>query len=514
MALDPIRLEVFQNLLAAVCEESGGLLSRTAISPNIRERRDYSCALFDADARLVAQAAHIPVHLGSAAESVRATVRQLTLHPGDVVILNDPYAGGTHLPDVTMVRPIFLGKSRTPTFFVVNRAHHADIGGSVPGSMGIAADLIAEGLVIPPIKFRTSEGYNDDLLTLVSANVRAPNERIVDFQAQDAALMLAEQRLRQLVQEQGRTATLAYCSHLMDYSEKIVKRVLGSIPDGEYQAEDSLEDDGMGNGPFVIRLVLRKRRGRLTFDFTGTDSQATGGINANRSIVLAASVYTVRCLCPDRLPTNEGLFRRVRVETTPGTLVEPIAPAPVAGGNVETSQRLVDVSMRAIAKALPDVVPADSAGTMSNVSMGNREFAFYETLPGGGGALTGSAGTSAVQTHMTNTRNTPIEEMERHAPLRIRKLTVRRGSGGRGRWPGGDGIVKEYEVTAALTLSVFADRHLVGPRGLRGGGDGKTGRLSIEHQGRRRTVTAKGSHHLSPGDIVRIETPGGGGVNG
>lgn len=512
MGLDPIRLEVFQNLLSAVCEESGELLRRTAISPNIRERRDYSCALFDADARLVAQAAHIPVHLGSAAESVRVTLRQVSLVPGDVVILNDPYAGGTHLPDVTMVRPIFLKKSGPPTFLVVNRAHHADIGGSVPGSMGIAADLIAEGLVIPPIKFRTAEAYNDDLLTLLSANVRAPNERIVDFQAQDAALLLAEKRLRQLVEEQGRAATLAYCSHLMDYSEKIVKGVLRAIPDGEYRAEDSMEDDGMGNGPFVIRLSLRIRRGLLTFDFTQTDGQAAGGINANRSIVLAACVYTLRCLCPDRLPTNDGLFRRIRVKTTPGTLVEPLAPAPVAGGNVETSQRLVDVCMAAIAQVLPEVVPAGSAGTMSNVSMGNREFAFYETLPGGAGALTGGVGTSAVQTHMTNTRNTPIEEMELQLPLLVRRLTVRRGSGGRGTWRGGDGILKEYQVTAPLTCSVFADRHLAGPTGLRGGGDGKPGRVSIERQGRRRKLPSKGTYQLKPGDILRIETPGGGGV--
>ena len=514
MDLDPIRLEVFQNLLAAVCEESGGLLSRTAISPNIRERRDYSCALFDADARLVAQAAHIPVHLGSAAESVRATVRSVDLQPGDVVILNDPYAGGTHLPDVTMVRPIFLSRSGPPTFFVVNRAHHADIGGAVPGSMGIAADLIAEGVVIPPIKFRTSEGYNEDVLTLLSANVRAPRERIVDFQAQDAALLLAEQRLRQLVKEQGKATTLAYCSYLMDYSEKIVKRVLRAIPDGEYQAEDSMEDDGMGNGPFVLRLNLRKRRGLLRFDFSATDGQAAGGINANRSIVLAACVYTVRCLCPDRLPTNEGLFRRIRVETAPATLVQPLAPAPVAGGNVETSQRLVDVCMRAVSQALPDAIPAGSTGTMSNVSMGNRQFAFYETLPGGAGALPGAAGTSAVQTHMTNTRNTPIEEMERQAPLRIRRLTVRRRSGGRGRWVGGDGIVKEYEVTAPLIVSVFADRHATGPKGLRGGGDGKPGRLAVLQGGRWKTLPAKGTHHLSVGDVLRIETPGGGALGG
>ncbi len=514
MALDPIRLEVFQNLLAAICEQSGEMLRRTAISPNIRERRDYSCALFDGEARLVAQAAHIPVHLGSAADSVRATRSRVNLRRGDVVILNDPYAGGTHLPDVTMVRPVFLGRDATPTFFLVNRAHHADIGGAVPGSMGIAADLIAEGVVIPPIRFRTAAGYNDDVVTLLSANVRAPNERIVDFQAQDAALAFAETRLRQLVEEQGRRQTHAYCAHLMDYSERIVAEVIRGIPDGDYRAADSMEDDGLGNGPFVIRLSLRKRRGKLTFDFTETDAQAEGGINANRSIVMAACVYTVRCLCPDRLPTNEGLFRRLVVETTPGTLVEPLAPAPVAGGNVETSQRLVDVVLRALAEAVPDRVPAGSAGTMSNVSMGNSEFAFYETLPGGAGASADTAGTSVVQTHMTNTRNTPVEDMERQYPLRILRLTVRRGSGGKGRRRGGDGLVKEYQVMAPMTLSVFADRHGHGPFGLHGGGPGRPGRLRIGRGGRRRTEPAKGSHRLSAGDVVQIETPGGGGVGG
>ena len=511
MALDPVRLEVFQHLLSAVCEESGALLARSAISPNIRERRDFSCAMFDADARLVAQAAHIPVHLGSAAESVRATVDTLDLLPGDVAILNDPYCGGTHLPDVTMVRPVFLGSRKRPTFFVVNRAHHADIGGSVPGSMGVAADLIAEGLILPPVKLRTAAGENRDLATVLRANVRAPEERMVDFQAQDAALLLAERRLRKLIDEQGLRATQEYCGHLMDYSERIVAAVLRGIPDGEYAAADAMEDDGMGNGPFTVKLVVRKKRGRLTFDFRGTDGQAAGGINANPSIVLAASVYVVRCLCPERLPTNDGLFRRVDVVTEPGTLVDPIAPAPVAGGNVETSQRLVDVGLAALARALPAVIPAGSAGTMSNLSMGSREFAFYETLPGGAGATPSTDGTSAVQTHMTNTRNTPVEDMELQYPLRVRSLTVRRRSGGKGRHRGGDGIIKELEMTAPATVSLFADRHREGPAGLRGGAAGKPGRVTVRRGRGVQTLPAKGSFELGAGDVLRVETPGGGG---
>jgi N-methylhydantoinase B len=297
----------------------------------------------------------------------------------------------------------------------------------------------------------------------------------------------------------------------MDYSQRIVAALIRRFPDGEYRAEDVMEDDGMGHGPFAIRLRLGKTRGRLTFDFRACDDQAAGGINANRSIVMAACVYVVRCLCPDRLPTNEGLFRQVRVLTRPGSIVEPIRPAPVAGGNVETSQRLVDVGLQAIAQALPDVVPAGSAGTMTNVSMGSGAFAFYETLPGGAGADATGDGTSAVQTHMTNTRNTPVEEMERRYPVRVRALTVRRRSGGRGAHRGGDGIRKEFEVLAPVTLSLFADRQASGPRGLLGGADGRPGRLTLIRAGRSRRLAGKGSHDLLAGDVLRLETPGGGG---
>ncbi len=511
MAVDPVRLEVFQHLLAAVCEESGALLRRTAISPNIRERLDFSCALFDAEARLVAQAAHIPVHLGSAADSVRAAVAALDFEPGDVAILNDPYAGGTHLPDVTMVRPIFLDSKRRPRFFAVNRAHHADIGGSVPGSMGVAADLIAEGLVIPPIKWRTADGHNRDIVTLLIANVRAPGERLVDFQAQDASLLLAERRMAKLVDEHGLSTTKAYCGHLMDYSERIAASVIAKIPKGEFKAEDRMADDGMGNGPFTIRLSVRNRGGRLLFDFRGSSPEAAGGINANRSIVLSACVYVLRCLCPGRLPTNEGLFRRIEIKTDRGSIVDPRPPAPVAGGNVETSQRLVDVALSALSRALPDIIPAASAGTMSNLTLGNREFTFYETLPGGAGAGPKVSGVSGVQTHMTNTRNTPVEELEQQYPVEVCSLTIRRNSGGRGKHRGGDGIVKELRLLAPAVASVFADRHEEGPPGLRGGAEGKTGRIQLTRDGRTRRLASKGSTDLRSDDVLRVETPGGGG---
>ncbi|MHC4898910.1 MAG: hydantoinase B/oxoprolinase family protein [Planctomycetota bacterium] len=508
---DPVRLEVFHQLLAAVCEEAGALLQRTAISPNIRERRDFSCALFDRDGQLVAQAAHIPVHLGSAGDSVAAVREQLELCPGDVALLNDPYAGGTHLPDVTMVRPVFLDRDKVPSWFLVNRAHHADIGGAVPGSMGVARDLFAEGLVIPPVKLRSRGQHNQDVLRLLAANVRGASERYVDFQAQDASLALAEKRLRALLQEHGRATVEAYCKHLMDYAENMVQAVLRAIPKGTYRAEDVMEDDGVGTGPHAIKLALTVDGRRLRFDFRGTECQAKGGINANRSIVMAACVYVLRCLCEPRCPTNQGLYRRLQILTEPGTLVDPIAPAPVAGGNVETSQRLVDVCLAALRRALPKRVPACSAGTMSNLSLGGAGFAFYETLPGGAGASATTAGCSAIQTHMTNTRNTPVEELELRYPVRVQSLTVRRGSGGSGRHRGGDGLIKELLVLQESTVTLFADRHRIAPGGARRGGPGKTGRARVRSGNRARALPAKGTVELSGGDVLRIETPGGGG---
>ena len=513
---DPVRLEVFHQLLAAACEEAGALLQRSAISPNIRERRDFSCALFDGEARLVAQAAHIPVHLGSARDSVIAARDQLTLEPGDVAVLNDPFAGGTHLPDVTMVRPVFVGRRRRPSFFVVNRAHHADIGGAVPGSMGVATELLAEGLVLPPVKVRSRGEPVEDVLRLIRANVRGSEERMIDLQAQEASVCLAERRLLELVDQHGLAAVTRYTAHLMDYSEKLVRGVLKQVPQGVYRAEDQMEDDGTGAGPFRIRLALTVRRRGMTFDFSGTSEQARGGINTNPSVVLAACVYVLRCLCPDRLPTNDGVFRCLSVVTERGTLVDPTPPAPVAGGNVETSQRLVDVALAALAEALPDVVPASSAGTMSNLSIGGAapgggEFAFYETLPGGAGASPLRRGVSGVQTHMTNTRNTPVEELELCLPVRVDRLTMRRRSGGRGRFAGGDGIVKEVTVLTGATASLFAERHAVGPCGLSGGLAGRPGGAAVVRRGKAARVPAKGTLRLQEGDTLRIETPGGGG---
>ena len=464
----------------------------------------------------MAQAAHIPVHLGSAGDAVAAVRRELELAPGDVAILNDPYAGGTHLPDLTMVRPVFVRGQRAPEWFVVNRAHHADIGGASPGSMGIAADLHAEGLVIPPVLLRRRGVRQSDLWRLFARNVRGAEERLVDLAAQEASLAQLDARLVAAAGTHGLGVLRAVQHQLFAYSERAGRAMLRGLPSGTWRAHDELEDDGFGNGPLRLELALQLRAGHALFDWTRSADQARGGVNANRSIVLAACVYALRCLCPDRLPTNAGLFRLLTLRTRPGSLVDPRSPAPVAGGNVETSQRLVDVVFAALGRAAPGRLPAASAGTMSNFSFGGvradgSEFTSYETLPGGAGATRECVGQAAIQTHMTNTRNTPIEELERRYPVRVRALSVRRGSGGVGARRGGDGLCKEVEALVPLRASFLGERHARGPAGAAGGGAGAPGSL-VRWRGRRRErLPAKGSFELQPGDRVVVATPGGGG---
>ncbi|MCA8951976.1 MAG: hydantoinase B/oxoprolinase family protein [Planctomycetes bacterium] len=513
--VDPVRLEVFHHLTSAFCEEAGTRLMQSAASPNIRERRDFSVAMFDGDGRLIAQAAHIPVHLGSAGDSVAAARASIDFRPGDVAILNDPYAGGTHLPDITMVRPVFDPGGRRVRWFLVNRAHHADVGGSAPGSMGIAADLIAEGLVLPPVLLRRRGELQQDLLAVFAKNVRGAAERLLDLRAQEASLQQLEARLVAHADEVGFAAMQQASQALLDYSERAGRAVLRRIGRGPFLASDELEDDGLGSGPLRLALRLERRGGKLVFDWRGTCPQARGGVNCNRGIVLAASVYALRTICPDRLPTNAGLFRLLEIVTAKGTLVDPLPPAPVAGGNVETSQRLVDVAFAALQQALPEVVPASSAGTMSNLTFGGRavggeQFSTYETLPGGAGASPRRAGRAAIQTHMTNTRNTPIEEFEHRYPLRVRELTVRRGSGGKGARSGGDGLRKVVEALAPVTVTFLGERHASGPPGAAGGGPGRPGRLERTRGGGRQRLPGKAAFELEPGDAVIVETPGGG----
>lgn len=511
-----MRLEVFHHLMSAFCEEAGARLQRSAVSANIRERADFSVAVFDRDGRLLAQAAHIPVHLGSAGDAVAAARSAVDLAPGDVVVLNDPYAGGTHLPDITLVRPVFLSGTRRPEWFLVNRAHHADVGGATPGSMGIVGDLYSEGLVLPPVLLRRRGVLVGDLVRLFARNVRGATERLADLLAQEACLEQLQARLVGLADELGLTHVRAAAGQLLDYSERAGRAMLAGLRPGTYAAVDHLESDGLGSGPLRIALELRLARGKAVFDWRGTCDQARGGVNANRSIVMAACAYALRCLCEGRMPTNDGLFRLIELRLRPGSLVAPVSPAPVAGGNVETSQRLVDVAFRALAEAAPDRLPAASAGTMSNLSFGGvdrrgAEFTSYETLPGGAGASASAPGQSAIQTHMTNTRNTPIEEMEHRAPLRVAALSVRRGSGGAGARRGGDGLRKRIVALVPLQVAFLAERHDHGPKGSAGGGAGRPGRLWLCRGASRRRLPAKSSLLLRAGDAVEVETPGGGG---
>jgi N-methylhydantoinase B len=516
---DPTTLEIYRALYTSVAEEMGLTLRRTAHSPNIKERRDYSCAVFDSDGRVIAQGDHMPVHLGSMPMAVAAALGQTSIGPGDVVVLNDPFAGGTHLPDVTLVSGVFLGgPGREAGFYVANRAHHADIGGATPGSMGMASDVYGEGLRIPPVKLVVGGRVNGDVMRLLMANVRVERERRADFEAQIGSLKTGAARLSEIVARAGAREAAEYARHLIDYSARMMRATVRSIPDGVYEAEDALDSDGVTAGEVVLRVRVEVRGERARVDFEGSAPQVGGPVNAVEAITVSAVAYVFRCLIgAEEVPASAGLMEPIEVNAPAGTVVNAAHPAPVAGGNVETSQRIVDVLFKALAKALPGRVPAASQGSMNNLTVGGtdprtgREFAYYETVAGGMGARPAADGVSGVHTHMTNSLNTPAEALEYAYPLRVRAYSLRRGSGGRGARRGGDGVVREIETLAAARMSLLADRRARAPYGLAGGSDGAPGRDRVIRGGRASKLDAKGSRDLRPGDRVRIETPGGGG---
>jgi N-methylhydantoinase B len=517
MRVDPITLEVFNHRLAAIAEEMGVVLCRSAFSPNIKERRDLSCALFDARGAMVAQAAHIPVHLGSAQLSVQAAIEQVPMAAGDVVILNDPYAGGTHLPDVTVVAPVFLPRQRAPFGYVADRAHHADIGGSTPGSMALATEIYQEGLRLPPVRIVAGGQLVDDVLRLFIANTRVADERRGDLLAQLAALRVGGMRLRELVGRAGRAATANAMAALQDYSARLMAATLRQLRPGVYHAEDWMDDDGAGTVRIPIRVTVRLARGGAVVDFTGSAAQAAGGINANYAVTLAAVYYVFQALAGSAIPANAGLMRPIEVIAPPGTIVNALFPAAVAGGNVETSQRIVDVLLKALAPAAPARIPAASAGSMNNLAIGGRdplrarEFAYYETIAGGAGAGPRGPGASGVHTHMTNTLNTPIEALEAAYPLRVTCYGLRPRSGGSGRHRGGDGVIREIELLAAAQVTLLTERRRTRPYGVHGGAGGATGQNWLIHRGEATPLPAKTSLQGGPGDRIRILTPGGGG---
>ena len=517
---DPIRLEIFKNLFHSVAEEMGGSLRRSAFSPNIKERRDYSCAVFDSDCQVLAMGDHMPVHLGSMPRSVTAAVEALDLGPGDIALLNDPYAGGTHLPDLTMVMPVFLRRGKKPNFYVANRAHHADIGGAQAGSMGLSRELFQEGLCIPPVKIFVAGSVASDVLKMLLANVRTPVEREGDLTAQIASCRLGERRLREIVARYGQNKVARYSKILLDYSAAMTRSILREIPDGTYRAMDYLDNDGITAKPLRIEVAIRIHGERAEVDFSGSSPECQGSVNAVAAIAESAVYYVFRCLLDEQVPATSGLMYPIRVIAPLGTVVNARSPRAVAGGNVETSQRITDTLLRALSLALPDKIPAASQGTMNNLTFGGQDtrpgrdgaaFAYYETIAGGMGARPGLDGISGVHTHMTNSLNTPTEVLEVTYPLRVRRYGLRRGSGGRGKNRGGNGIVREIELLVDAQVGMLSDRRVIPPYGLSGGKPGATGKNEVEVRGRRKKVPAKCGFFAAAGSVIRIETPGGGG---
>ncbi|MEP7027379.1 MAG: hydantoinase B/oxoprolinase family protein [Candidatus Eisenbacteria bacterium] len=515
---DPVRLSIYQHLLAACAEEMGAALGRSASSANIKERRDYSCAVFDHAGNMVAQAAHIPVHLGSMPLSVAAALRRGPLERGDAVLVNDPYEGGTHLPDITLVAPVFLPGERRARFYVANRAHHADVGGMSPGSLPLSTEMVQEGVRIPPVKIVRAGAVQSDLWRLICANVRTPLERQADLEAQLGAAHAGARRLVELAARSGPDELSAYCGHLLDYAERGVQAVLATIRPGRYAFTDHLDDAGHGGPPIPIRVAISVRGGRATIDFAGTAAQVEGPLNAVYSITLSAVLYAFRCLAGRDLPTNAGCLRPLTVVAPEGSLVHCRYPAAVSSGNVETSQRITDVLFGALARALPGRLPAASYGTMNNVLIGGTAkdgspFAYYETLGGGHGAGPTWNGASGLQAHMTNTLNTPIEAFEHLFPMRVTRYALRPGSGGRGKHRGGDGLVREIELLVPATVTVISERRRLAPWGAAGGEDGAKGRnRRVDGKsGRARGLPGKFQQRFEAGDRLVVESPGGGG---
>jgi N-methylhydantoinase B len=526
MRRDPIELEIFKNLYHSIAEEMGAALRRTAFSPNIKERRDYSCAVFDSAGEVIAMGDHMPVHLGSMPMSVRAAIAACEMAPGDVVMLNDPFRGGTHLPDITLVAPVYVKKHHrrgraSPDFYVASRAHHADVGGAYPGSMGLCREIYEEGFRIPPVRLVRTGVMERDVLALLLNNVRTPEEREGDLGAQIAACHTGAERLQEVCARYGIDRAQRAAQELLRYSEELMRSFLLRVPAGTYRAEDFLDNDGISDTPIKIAVTVSVTRrvsgAAVTVDFTGSDPQVEGSVNAVEAITYSACFYVFRCLLADDVPATAGLMRPIRVIAPEGSVVNARPPAAVAGGNVETSQRIVDVLLRALAQAIPDRIPAAASGTMNNLTIGGidprtgQPFAYYETIAGGMGARPGKSGVSGVHTHMTNSLNTPAEALEYAYPLRVRRYSLRSGSGGTGAHRGGDGIIREIEVLTDCEVTLLADRRTRGPWGLAGeaGAPGKA--CVIRSDGSLEEMPGKFSTRLRKGERIRIESPGGGG---
>ncbi|MHA2140492.1 MAG: hydantoinase B/oxoprolinase family protein [Candidatus Thorarchaeota archaeon] len=519
MLEDPVTFEVLKNALVSVAREMSVALRKTAFSPNIKERRDCSCALFDAEGRLVAQSEDIPVHLGAMPLSVKACIREVgdELAEGTMALLNDPFSGGSHLPDLTLVAPVHDRGERLA--FVANRAHHADVGGESPGSMpGLSTTIEEEGVTIRPRIVVKNENLDPTRISDLLRETRTPDERFGDLRAQIAANTVGISRLQSVVDENGWKSLLQTFSELIKYSERMMGERLSEFSGLQSEFTDYMDSDGAGNWKIPISVRIKIEARRADIDFTGTAEQVKGNINCPLASTLSSVYYVFVVLFGSDIPTNEGCWNTFNVKVPKGSLLNPKYPAAVSAGNVETSQRIADVILGAMASIAPDIVPAASQGTMNNMAVGGidkrtlKPFSFYETIGGGAGAMRGAHGTSGIHTHMTNTLNTPIESLEISYPLRVWRYSLREGTGGYGRWRGGDGIIREIElISEDCTVSIQSERRHSRPWGLHGGKSGMLGRNTLVYEDRVHELQAKSTVTAPKGAIIRIETPGGGG---
>jgi N-methylhydantoinase B/oxoprolinase/acetone carboxylase alpha subunit len=523
--MDVIEITIFKNIFQSISDEMGKILQYSAFSPNIKERKDFSCALFTGAGESFAFGTHIPVHLGAMPLSVQAALAEVTFEEGDMVILNDPYRGGTHLPDITLISPLYQkGKI---AFFTANRAHHSDVGGMQAGSMPLSSEIFQEGIIIPPVKLLKRNQLNEEIFNMILSNVRTPVERKGDLMAQIAANKRGGQRLEENIEKYGFYNIDNYSKYLIDYTERLFKSLIAEIPDGDYYFEDFLDDDGFESKDILIKVCIKVKGDQLIIDFTGSSPQVRGGINTNRAVTYSSVLYVLTTLLNEEIPINSGIMRPVQLVLPPDSIVNASKPCGLAGGNVETSQRIVDVLLGALSQALPQRIPAASQGTMNNITFGGPGFTYYETIGGGVGAGPAANGTSGVHSHMTNSLNTPVEALEIDFPVEIGNYSLRKNSGGKGKFKGGEGLIRSYKFLKNAHLSILSERRRIPPYGLQGGEPGKPGEnilikknyqdsetpdgTVIKKKWRRVRLGSKANLEINAGDCLIIRTPGGGG---
>jgi len=511
--MDAIEISIFKNIFQSISDEMGKILQYSAFSPNIKERKDFSCALFTAAGESFAFGTHIPVHLGAMPLSVKAALAEMRFDKGDMVILNDPYRGGTHLPDITLIAPVYRGDRII--FFVANRAHHSDVGGMRAGSMPLSSEIYQEGLIIPPVKLLKRDRVDEEILKFILANVRTPDERRGDLLAQIAANKRGIKRLEENIDKYGFTIIDNYSKFLIDYTERMFRTMITGIPDGKYVFQDVLDDDGFETKDILIKVCFQVSGDQLIIDFSGSSPQVKGGINTNEAVTYSVVLYVLTTLMAEDIPINSGIMRPVQLILPEKSIVNAVKPSGLAGGNVETSQRIADVLMGALAQALPDKIPAASQGTMNNISFGGRGFAYYETLGGGSGGGPDFHGESGVHVHMTNSLNTPVEALERDFPVEIGCYGLRTDSGGQGMFMGGNGLIRSYKFLEDAYVSILSERRTKGPYGLHGGAAGQCGENVLVDAGAEEScgipLGSKTNVEVKAGDVLIVKTPGGGG---